>query len=275
MVRNFSFCELLTLIWAAPSEFGTYRLCEHLRSLARTFAARSYRQWVKRNLQTESQIPGPSECLGMRSWNLSWRNARRHKFAWRGPYDENIYSIDIGLVTRFASSLICLVVAVLKIIMLLCLYSCKAEKMEIKWSLIVIGIALFIAGTYEPRHNKTYKNDLCIQRRLRSDWMPSLIWIFTGCTGHFVLLRLILYCFPYFFMPDCTFRSYGCILFLHSSYTHCVNPEYCSNFNGIILPLATIEGHSRVSDRWEYRRFVQRINIINYGNCRIEIVFKF
>ena len=57
----------------------------HPRSLARTFAARSYKQWVKRNLQTESQIPGPSEWLGMRSWNLSWRNARRHKFAWRGP----------------------------------------------------------------------------------------------------------------------------------------------------------------------------------------------
>ena len=47
-------------------------------------AARSYKQWVKRNLQTESQIPGPSEWLGMRSWNLSWRHARRHKFAWRG-----------------------------------------------------------------------------------------------------------------------------------------------------------------------------------------------
>ena len=31
----------------------------HPRSLARTFAARSYKQWVKRNLQTESQIPGP------------------------------------------------------------------------------------------------------------------------------------------------------------------------------------------------------------------------
>ena len=30
----------------------------HPRSLARTFAARSYKQWVKRNLQTESQIPG-------------------------------------------------------------------------------------------------------------------------------------------------------------------------------------------------------------------------
>ena len=38
----------------------------HARSLARTSAARSYKQWVK-NLQTESQIPGPSEWLGMRS----------------------------------------------------------------------------------------------------------------------------------------------------------------------------------------------------------------
>ena len=39
----------------------------HPRSLARTSAARSYKQWVKRNIQTESQIPGPSEWLGMRS----------------------------------------------------------------------------------------------------------------------------------------------------------------------------------------------------------------
>ena len=39
----------------------------HPRSLARTFAARSYKQWIKRNLQTESQIPGPSEWRGMRS----------------------------------------------------------------------------------------------------------------------------------------------------------------------------------------------------------------
>ena len=58
----------------------------HSRSLARTSAARSYKQWVKRNLQTESQIHSPSEWLGMHSWNLSWRNARRHKFAWRGPF---------------------------------------------------------------------------------------------------------------------------------------------------------------------------------------------
>ena len=59
----------------------------HARSHARTFATRSYKQWVKRNLQTENQIPGPSEWLDMCSWNLSWRNARRHKFAWRGSYD--------------------------------------------------------------------------------------------------------------------------------------------------------------------------------------------
>ena len=39
----------------------------HPRSLARTSAARSY----KRNLQTESQIPGLSEWLDMRSYNLS------------------------------------------------------------------------------------------------------------------------------------------------------------------------------------------------------------
>ena len=62
-------------IWTSSSEFGTYRLCEQRRfrractsaQLARTSAARSYKQWVKRNLQTESQIPGPSEWLGMRS----------------------------------------------------------------------------------------------------------------------------------------------------------------------------------------------------------------
>ena len=66
----------------------------HPRSLARTFAARSYKQWVKRNLQTESQIPGPSEWLGMRSENLSWRNARRHKFAWRGSYVINVLRLE-------------------------------------------------------------------------------------------------------------------------------------------------------------------------------------
>ena len=58
-------------VWKCTFEFGTYCLCE---------------QRVKRNLQTESQIPGPSEWLGMHSWNLWWWNARRHKFAWRGSH---------------------------------------------------------------------------------------------------------------------------------------------------------------------------------------------
>ena len=39
----------------------------HPCSLTKTSAARSYKQWVKRNVQTESQIPGPSEWLGMHS----------------------------------------------------------------------------------------------------------------------------------------------------------------------------------------------------------------
>ena len=70
----------------------------HPRSLARTSATRSYKQWVKRNLQTESQIPGPSEWLGMRSYNLSWRNARRHKFAWRGPFGELTFNVCMWLI---------------------------------------------------------------------------------------------------------------------------------------------------------------------------------
>ena len=54
----------LVLIAYASSE-GSSELA-HPRSLARTSAARSYKQWVKRNLQTENQIPGHSEWLGMR-----------------------------------------------------------------------------------------------------------------------------------------------------------------------------------------------------------------
>ena len=51
----------LVLIAYASSEGS------HPRSIARTSATRSYKQCVKRNLQTESQVPGPSEWLGMRS----------------------------------------------------------------------------------------------------------------------------------------------------------------------------------------------------------------
>ena len=54
---------ILVLIAYASSEVSGEPA--HPRSLARTFAARSYKHWVKRNLQTEIQIPGPSEWLGM------------------------------------------------------------------------------------------------------------------------------------------------------------------------------------------------------------------
>ena len=73
----------------------------HPRSLTRTFAARSYKQWIKRNCQTENQIPGPSEWLDMRSWNLSWRNARRHKFAWRGSNHQTSNHIDQDSILRW------------------------------------------------------------------------------------------------------------------------------------------------------------------------------
>ena len=55
-------------IWyLSPMRAAKVQASLRMRSLARTFAARSYKQWVKRNLQTESQIPSPSEWLGMRS----------------------------------------------------------------------------------------------------------------------------------------------------------------------------------------------------------------
>ena len=57
----------------------------HPRSLARTFAARSYKQWVKRNLQTESQIPGPSEWLGMRSWKFVMTECSKTQIRLTGP----------------------------------------------------------------------------------------------------------------------------------------------------------------------------------------------
>ena len=56
--------NLVLIVYASSEGSGEPA---HPRSLARTFAARSYKQWVKRNLQTESQIPSPSEWLGKRS----------------------------------------------------------------------------------------------------------------------------------------------------------------------------------------------------------------
>ena len=61
--------------WTASSEFGTYRLYEQ-RRFRRACASAQSRQNLRcsliqavsqEELQTESQIPGPSEWLGMRS----------------------------------------------------------------------------------------------------------------------------------------------------------------------------------------------------------------
>ena len=71
----------------------------HPHSLARIFTGRSYKQWIKRNLQTVSQVPGPSEWLGMRSCNLSWWNAQGHKFAWRGS---NVIKLAMKQYSRWA-----------------------------------------------------------------------------------------------------------------------------------------------------------------------------
>ena len=55
-------------IWyLSPMRAAKVQASLRIRTVARTFAARSYKQWVKRNIQTESQIPDPSQWLGMRS----------------------------------------------------------------------------------------------------------------------------------------------------------------------------------------------------------------
>ena len=84
-IQPFGPCQANLVLIAYASSEGSGEPA-HPHSLTRTSAARSYKQWVKRNLQTESQIPGPSEWLGMRSYNLSWRNAQKHKFTWLGPF---------------------------------------------------------------------------------------------------------------------------------------------------------------------------------------------
>ena len=78
-------------IWAASSEFGTYRLCEQ-RRFRRACASAQSRQNLRCSLiqavsQEESSDrkpdPWPLWMAGHAQLNLSWRNARRHKFAWR------------------------------------------------------------------------------------------------------------------------------------------------------------------------------------------------
>ena len=119
--------ESVFLTWTASSEFGIYRLCE---------------QWIKRNLQTESQIPGPFEWLGMLSWNLSWRNARRHKFAWQG-------SLNCLLLSNLGDASLWL--------------SPYSEHPYIKSQSCVLTFLLIWAASWQNQ-----QNDIWVQRRLRS-----------------------------------------------------------------------------------------------------------
>ena len=121
----------------------------HPRSLARTSPARSYKQWVKRNLQTESQIPGLSEWLGMRGKNLSWTNARRHKFAWRRSHVNCI--VFIPHCSLILQSLFVITCAHFRVFIDCCMPGSQGHK-----------------------------SSTCRQQRLRSDCMCSLLAVWAG-----------------------------------------------------------------------------------------------
>ena len=86
---------LTSLIWARSSEFGSYHLCEQ-RRFGRSCASAQSRQNLSCSLKQAMSQEEPSDRKPD-PWPL-WmtgheqlkffmtRNARRHKFAWRGPY---------------------------------------------------------------------------------------------------------------------------------------------------------------------------------------------
>ena len=63
----YNFCINKSTKWAASSEFGIYRLCEQRWFRQACASAQPRQNLGKRYLQTESQIPDPSEWLRMRS----------------------------------------------------------------------------------------------------------------------------------------------------------------------------------------------------------------
>ena len=83
------------LIWAESSEFGSYHLCEQ-RSFGRSCASAQSRQNLSCSLkqamsqeEPSDRKPDPWPLLMTGHEQLKFfmtRNARRHKFAWRGPY---------------------------------------------------------------------------------------------------------------------------------------------------------------------------------------------
>ena len=84
--------EIVLINWTASSEFGTYRLCEQ-RRFRRAYASAQSRQNLRCSLIQAVSQAEPSDrkpdlwslwMAGHAKINLSWRNARRHKFAWWG-----------------------------------------------------------------------------------------------------------------------------------------------------------------------------------------------
>ena len=78
----------------------------HPRSLARTSAARSYKQWVKRNIQTESQIPGSSIWLGMQLKSVMTECSKTQIRLYISKTQIRLYmdSCDTGCWSNYSSS---------------------------------------------------------------------------------------------------------------------------------------------------------------------------
>ena len=80
-------------IRAASSEFGTYRLCKE-RRFSRACSSAQSRQNLRCSLIQAVSQEEPSDrkpdpwtfWIAGHAQSLSWWNARRHKFAWRGSY---------------------------------------------------------------------------------------------------------------------------------------------------------------------------------------------
>ena len=84
-INRFNHQTLDPIIWAASSEFGTYRLCEQ-RRFRRACASAQSRQNLRYSLIQAVSQEEPSDRKPD-PWPL-WMagHARRHKFAWRGSF---------------------------------------------------------------------------------------------------------------------------------------------------------------------------------------------
>ena len=87
-------CRLRQFIWAAPSEFGTYRLCEQ-RRFRRACASVQSRQNLRCSLiqavsqeepSTRKPDPWSLWLAGHAQLKFVMTECSKHKFAWLGPF---------------------------------------------------------------------------------------------------------------------------------------------------------------------------------------------